>query len=97
MAQERPVSAERRQAYYSGQVQGVGFRYTVRQLAENYAVAGFVQNLPDGRVELLVEGAAAELDRFMADVAQRLSDHIREIAVDTRPAIGEFDSFEIRH
>jgi acylphosphatase len=96
MASQRPASAERRQVYYNGQVQGVGFRYTVRQLAENYAVAGFVQNLPDGRVELLVEGAAAELDRFMADVAQRLSAHIREIAVDARPAIGEFASFEIR-
>jgi len=43
-----------RQVFYSGRVQGVGFRYTVRQLAAGYEVSGWVKNLPDGRVELLV-------------------------------------------
>lgn len=97
MANRRPAPAERRQAFYSGQVQGVGFRYTVRQLAENYAVAGFVRNLPDGRVELVAEGTPAELDRFMASIADRLAEQVRNVAVDVRPAIGEFGDFEIRH
>lgn len=97
MANRRPAPTERRQVFYSGHVQGVGFRYTVRQLAENYAVAGFVRNLPDGRVEVVVEGALAELDRFMASIADRMEDQIRNVAVDVRPAIGEFAEFEIRH
>jgi acylphosphatase len=60
-------------------------------------VAGFVRNLPDGRVELVIEGAPAELDRFMASIAGRMADQIRNVAVDVRPAIGDFAVFEIRH
>jgi acylphosphatase len=97
MAQRRTAPAERRQAFYSGHVQGVGFRYTARQLAQNYAVAGFVRNLPDGRVELVAEGAPAELDKFLAAVAERLAEQIRDVTVDVRPALGEFRGFEIRH
>jgi acylphosphatase len=97
MASSRPATTERREAYYSGNVQGVGFRYTVRELAEGLAVAGYVRNLPDGRVHLVVEGAAAELQRLQDAIAQRMADHIRNVAVDVRPAIGEFKRFEIRH
>ena len=97
MAQKRSADSERRQAYYSGHVQGVGFRYTVRQLADGFDVRGFVRNLPDGRVELVAEGPAAELGRFMAAIAERMGDYIRDAAVDVRPAIGEFTGFEIRH
>ena len=95
MANRRPAPAERRQVFYSGHVQGVGFRYTVRQLAQNYAVAGFVRNLPDGRVELVAEGPPAELDRFLTAIAERMAGQIRKATVDVRPAIGEFDGFEI--
>ena len=45
---------------YRGRVQGVGFRYTARTVAAGYAVQGFVRNLPDGGVQLVVEGAADE-------------------------------------
>jgi len=54
---------------YSGRVQGVGFRYTVRQLARGYDVVGTVRNLSDGRVELVAEGAKAELDAFLEGIA----------------------------
>jgi acylphosphatase len=97
MASKRSADSERRVAYYSGHVQGVGFRYTVRQIAEGFDVRGFVRNLADGRVELVVEGAAAELDRFMAAIAERMGDYIQNVAVDIRDAIGEFTGFEIRH
>ena len=97
MAQPRNVQLERRQSYYSGHVQGVGFRYTVRQLAQSYPVTGFVRNLPDGRVELVVEGAPADLDRFMAEIAERMSGYIRDLKVDVRPANSEFEGFEIRY
>jgi len=97
MADPRHVQPERRQAYYSGHVQGVGFRYTVRQLAEGLEVAGFVRNLPDGRVEVTAEGAPAELDAFMAAIADHMSGYIHDVKVDVRPTVGEFDGFEIRH
>ena len=52
---------EQREIHYSGRVQGVGFRYTVRSLASRTAVTGFVKNLPDGRVQLVVEGPPDEI------------------------------------
>lgn len=58
------MSRCRVQLIYSGRVQGVGFRYTVKQVAAGYAVTGTVRNLPDGRVELLAEGARVELEAF---------------------------------
>jgi acylphosphatase len=97
MADTRKASVQRREAYYSGHVQGVGFRYTVRQLADGFAVTGFVRNLADGRVEVVAEGPPADLDAFMAAIKERMAAYIRNVAVDVRPAIGEFDEFEIRH
>ena len=55
---------ERVTVLYTGRVQGVGFRMTVRQLACGFDVTGTVRNLPDGRVELIAEGAKAELKAF---------------------------------
>lgn len=55
--------------HYSGRVQGVGFRATVRSLARGYDVTGSVRNLPDGRVELIAEGEKAELAAFLEGVA----------------------------
>ena len=43
----------RQTCYFSGRVQGVGFRYTVQNLALQYNVRGYVKNLADGRVEYL--------------------------------------------
>ncbi len=54
--------------YYSGRVQGVGFRATVRQVACGYDVTGMVRNLPDGRVELIAEGAKKELEAFLLGI-----------------------------
>jgi acylphosphatase len=59
---------ERVVVFYSGRVQGVGFRVTVRRLACGYDVTGVVRNLPDGRVELVAEGTRAELEAFLAAI-----------------------------
>ena len=59
---------------YSGRVQGVGFRWQVSQVAENFAVTGFVRNLEDGTVELLVEGYLGEVRGMIEAVDQTLKD-----------------------
>ena len=61
---------ERVVVHYSGRVQGVGFRATVRHIACGYEVTGTVRNLPDGRVELIAEGEKAELKAFLEGIAQ---------------------------
>jgi acylphosphatase len=76
-----------KRVYYSGRVQGVGFRYTARQLAERFPVAGYVKNLPSGQVELVVEGPPAEVDGFLAAVARRMADVIEKTSIaDESPA-----------
>lgn len=94
------VSAEqpqRRTVYYQGQVQGVGFRATARRAAAHREVTGYVQNLPDGRVRLVAEGTAAELDALLEDIRRRLGDYIRHTEVQVGPASGEFAAFDIRY
>lgn len=63
--------------HYAGRVQGVGFRYTVYQLAKGYEAAGYVKNLPDGRVELVAEGAESEVRGFLDDIANKMVGYIR--------------------
>jgi acylphosphatase len=91
------LALQRREVLYSGRVQGVGFRATARRIAQGYAVTGFVRNLPDRRVELVVEGDAAELDRFLADIAQTMVDYIRDARMTSAVATGQFSTFEVRH
>lgn len=68
-----------RQIHYSGRVQGVGFRYTVKRIASGFEVTGWVRNLPDGRVEMQVmAGDAAELSAFLDAVrSSSLAGNIR--------------------
>lgn len=87
---------ERREIAYSGRVQGVGFRYTTREIAARFAVQGFVQNLPDGRVWLVVEGPGDQVQPFLDEVAAELSRYIVAATAQSRPPTGEFTRFEIR-
>jgi acylphosphatase len=80
---------------YSGQVQGVGFRYAARQVASGFPVAGFVRNLRDGDVEIVAEGDAAAVEAFLAAIMQRMQGYITGTEVrDDR--LGGYPAFEIR-
>jgi len=90
--------AERRIVHFSGMVQGVGFRYTTFRAARSIAsVTGYVRNLPDGRVELVVEGEPGELDSLVAEVRAQMAGYIRGVAVRNEPATGAFACFAVRH
>jgi acylphosphatase len=66
-------------AFFSGRVQGVGFRYQTLQVAKGFEVAGYVKNLPDGRVQLEVEGREGEVVDFVAEVEGQLGAYIRHM------------------
>lgn len=89
-------SIHRKCCHFSGRVQGVGFRYTVRNIALQYNVAGYVRNLPDGRVELVMEGPDQEMSYLVDDVSDRMSGYIRAVDQTNLPATGEFHHFYIR-
>lgn len=90
-------AAQRRQVIYSGHVQGVGFRFTTHSISQGHDVAGYVKNLPDGSVEVLVEGSEKQIDAFLAEVETRLSSNIHQVKCDRRPATDEFANFDIRY
>lgn len=82
---------------YRGHVQGVGFRWTVRRIAEGFAVAGWVKNRPDGSVELLVEGESADVNAFLQEVQNVMQEFIRDTTGQTMPPSGTLHGFDIRH
>ena len=83
---------------YSGHVQGVGFRYTVRTLTLGFEVTGMVRNLDDGRVELAAEGAKEELEAFLEAIRQsEVGRFIRQEQPCWSDAKNEFRGFEISH
>ena len=92
-----PESTLRTEVLFEGRVQGVGFRYTAQSIAKGYDVVGYVQNLPDGRVKLVAEGARHQIDRFLDDLAGRMEDHIQDQHRSDGPATGEFSQFGVRH
>ena len=88
--------ATRAQVIYHGSVQGVGFRYTARALANRYSVRGCVRNLTNGTVELVAEADDAELQSYLKDLEDRMSGFIRSRDVSFQEPIGEFDDFTVR-
>ncbi len=93
---EETATARRITVYFSGIVQGVGFRYTTQRVACRFAVTGFVRNMPDGRVEVVVEGPPHEIRRFIAAVRAEMGHCISSSDENIAPADGRFKSFEIR-
>ena len=90
------MSRQRMNIYYSGRVQGVGFRYSVKTVAMGFEVSGTVRNLPDGRVELAAEGAREELEAFRkAILGSDVGGFVRQEAVAWGEAKNEFRGFEI--
>lgn len=82
--------------FFSGHVQGVGFRYTALQIAKEFEVAGFVRNMPDGRVQLEAEGNSAEVAGFIAGVEERMHGHIRKTERSASRRERQFSGFTIK-
>lgn len=86
----------RRRMIYRGRVQGVGFRATVRSLASNFDVTGYVRNLPDGTVELVAHGSVAAVEGLLAAIGDRMSRYIVDTDVSEPREDESFSNFKIR-
>lgn len=84
------------EAYFSGHVHGVGFRFTTIDIAGRFPeIGGFVRNLPDGRVEVIAEGPEERLIAFIAAVGEEMGPYIRRVDKKLIAAIGEFSGFRV--
>ena len=82
--------------YYSGRVQGIGFRYTAERVAEELNVTGWIKNLDDGRVELIAEGNEETLKDFLAQLSSIFSRYIQDVQINWEPSTGEFRGFGVK-
>ncbi len=78
---------ERRSVTFSGRVQGVGFRFTTRSVARGFDVTGWVRNEPDGTVRCEVQGDAAECERFLATLRERMAGYLRSVSTEPMPIV----------
>ena len=84
------------QVFFSGHVQGVGFRYYTFQIVAGYPVRGYVRNLPDGRVELVLQGERKVLLEAMEAVRRRMERYISSVEMSWREPGEILSGFEIR-
>jgi acylphosphatase len=82
--------------YYSGRVQGVGFRFTAESIANDLKVAGWVKNLHDGRVEVVAEAEEDVLKDFLERVNNYFNRHVQDVDLEWQEATEEFNDFGIK-
>jgi len=93
MEPEKPMKAT--MVHYSGNVQGIGFRATAVMIARDYPVTGWVKNLTDGRVQLLVEGEADAVTKFLKAIRDHWKGQIDKEETEDQKPTGKFKKFEI--
>lgn len=92
----RDMEVIRRHYTFYGRVQGVGFRYQAMYAAREYSLTGWVENMPDGTVEMEVQGTADEMARMITRI--RMSNFIRidDFDVHMVPVLDDERSFKVR-
>ncbi len=80
---------------FSGRVQGVGFRYTCHRIAIRYELTGFTKNLPDGSVELLIQGRRQDVADCLADIKNSFGNYIRDTKAVDLPPNPRYSDFRI--
>ncbi len=86
---------QRLHLYFSGQVQGVGFRYTALTVAQQFKITGWVRNCSEDRVEVMAEGSVKDLEDYLGKLGDEMSGYIRRVDRTWETATGEWPSFSI--
>ncbi len=84
------------QLFFSGSVQGVGFRFKAQSLARRSKLTGWVKNLADGRVEIRAEGEREDLGLFLSRLKEEFGHQLTKLDSQDMPFLGEFNDFEIK-
>ena len=83
--------------FFSGAVQGVGFRYTAQAFARELKVHGWVKNLPDGRVEMMSEGPRERIDNLIYKLDKFFDGKIENKDIDWLDPRGQFNGFLVTY
>jgi acylphosphatase len=82
---------------FSGKVQRVGFRNKARSVATSRQLTGFVRNLTNGTVEMLVQGKAQAVGECLKDIKQFFKENIKEITIDEVDYESKYTDFRISY
>ena len=93
---KKTIINKRLHLYYSGSVQGIGFRYTAQRIADSLKLTGWTKNLTDGRVEVMIEGSEPEIELFLQKINDIFKGYTRDVETQWGEATGEFNGFDIR-
>jgi len=80
---------------FKGRVQGVGFRFTTQRIVSRYDLTGFVKNLPNGSVELFIQGNADTTDECQRDIAKAFAGYVTDTAATDCPIDNSYTNFNI--
>ena len=83
--------------FFSGRVQGVGFRFNANEIAKRFDVKGTVENCPDGRVKIVVEADSKEIDGFIESIKASMPGKIKQMDRFESEPSHAFENFSIRH
>jgi acylphosphatase len=84
-----------RHIWFSGRVQGVGFRWTAQRIASRYELTGYVRNLDDGRVEMVAQGELEDIENCIRDIKETFGSYLRDTEIDSQSVLTNYKSFEI--
>jgi len=80
---------------FTGQVQGVGFRFTAHRIANRHQLSGFVRNLPDGCVEVFAQGRTEDVNGCVEDIKADFAGYIRQTIIEDVPLNPACKNFRI--
>ncbi len=96
MKKKAIIPAFRAHVFYTGHVQGIGFRYTAESIAHRVGLTGWVKNLQDGRVELVCEGAKEKIEALFLEIQESsLGRHIKKTDCRWEQPTNEFEDFRV--
>ena len=81
--------------FFSGRVQGVGFRFNTNEVAKRFEVQGTVENCDDGRVKIVVEAESKVIDSFVEAIKTSMAGKIKQIERFESDASFEFENFSV--
>jgi acylphosphatase len=84
-----------RHVIFRGHVQGIGFRYTAKEIAQQYNVAGLVRNLPDGTVEMQIQGPVQDIDNCLREIQDFFEGHIRNTQIEEAVYTPRYTDFRV--
>ena len=84
-----------RHIIFVGRVQGIGFRFTVLNIASRYQLTGRVRNLMDGTVEMIAQGPCDDISDCIRDIKESFAGYIRETKIEEIPIVPQYKDFRI--